>query len=65
MNHALGKFFPLFVLGGKRLDHALPQQAVLDGGVQFTDLHPLPVSYTHLDVYKRQYPANMQYTDER
>ena len=38
---ALGKFFPLFVLGGKRLDHTLPQQAVLDGGVQFTDLHPL------------------------
>ena len=38
---ALGKFFPLFVIGGKRLDHALPQQAVLDGGVQFTDLHPL------------------------
>ena len=38
---ALGKLFPLLVLGGKGLDHALSQQAVLDGGVQLADLDAL------------------------
>ena len=38
---ALGKLFPLLGLGGKGLDHPLPQQAVLDGGVEFPDLEAL------------------------
>ena len=35
---ALGEFLPLLVLGGEGLHDALTQQAVLDGGVQLTDL---------------------------
>ena len=38
---ALGEFLPLLVLGGEGLHDALPQQAVLDGGVQLTDLDAL------------------------
>ena len=38
---ALSEFLALFVLGGEGLHHALTQQAVLDGGVQLTDLDAL------------------------
>ena len=52
---ALGKLFPLLVLGGKGLDHTLPQQTVLDGGVQLTNLHPLlaePRPQTSVQVHR-------------
>ena len=38
---ALSEFLALFVLGGEGLHHTLTQQAVLDGGIQLTDLDAL------------------------
>ena len=52
---APGKLFPLLVLGGKGLDHALSQQAVLDGGVQLADLDALlakPRPQTSVQVHR-------------
>ena len=51
---ALGELFPFLILGGKGLHDALPQQAVLNGGVQLADLHALlaePCPQTSVQVY--------------